>query len=100
DAAIRWESADRTGAGTTTPAGPAPSGTAAPASRFPTVGSQSPVAHAVFVRDFVEALRDGRPPSVDGREGRRSVAAVLGIYEAGGLLSRRGWPRPLLAPSP
>jgi predicted dehydrogenase len=82
DAAIRWETADRTGPGATAP------GAAAPASPFPTVGSQSPVAHAAFVRDFVEALRDGRPPSVDGREGRRSLAAVLGIYEAAGLLPR------------
>lgn len=88
DAAIRWETANGPGAGTSTPAGTAASGVAAAASPFPTVGSQSPVAHAAFVRDFVKALRDRRPPSVDGREGQRSLAAVLGIYEAAGLLSR------------
>jgi predicted dehydrogenase len=91
DAVIRWESATQTQGGASTPAGPAgpvtPAATA-PASPFPTVGSQSPVAHAALVRDFVEAVRAGRPPSVDGREGRRSLAAVLGIYEAAGLLPR------------
>jgi predicted dehydrogenase len=88
DAAIRWESASQAGGGTGTSAGTATPAATAPASPFPTVGSQSPVAHAALVRDFVEALRDGRPPSVDGREGRRSLAAVLGIYEAAGLLPR------------
>ncbi|MCC6180185.1 MAG: Gfo/Idh/MocA family oxidoreductase [Chloroflexi bacterium] len=42
--------------------------------------------HGVIVREFVEALRDGRPPVIDGQEGRRGLAAVLGIYEAAGLL--------------
>jgi predicted dehydrogenase len=95
DAAIRWETAHGTGPGAATPAAATPTGSGAPvagapASAYPTVGSQSPVAHAAFIRDFVEALRDGRPPSVDGREGRRSLAAVLGIYEAAGLLPRPG----------
>jgi len=85
DDVVRWESARGTGPGAST-AEPA----AASPSAFPTVGSQSPVAHAELIRDFVEALRDGRPPAVDGREGRRSVAAVLGIYEAAGLLPHPG----------
>jgi predicted dehydrogenase len=91
DAVIRWESTTGRAAGAPASAAASGSGTpgaSAPASGFPTVGSQSPVAHAVLIRDFVEALQEGRPPSVDGREGRRSVAAVLGIYEAAGLLPR------------
>jgi UDP-N-acetyl-2-amino-2-deoxyglucuronate dehydrogenase len=37
-------------------------------------------------RDFIEAVRENRPPRIDGREGRRSLAAVLKIYEAAGIL--------------
>jgi predicted dehydrogenase len=89
DAAIRWESANQARSDASTTSDPPTPASAAPtASPFPTVGSQSPVAHAALIRDFIEALRDGRQPSVDGREGRRSVAAVLGIYEAAGLLPR------------
>ena len=81
DAVVRWDTANPRAADKE--ALPA-----APASPFPTAGSQSPVAHAEFVRDFVEALRTGRRQMVDGREGRRSLAAVLGIYEAAGILPR------------
>ena len=38
--------------------------------------------HAHQLRDFVEAIRTGRPPMVDGREGRRAVEAILAIYES------------------
>ena len=41
--------------------------------------------HIALVRDFIAALRDNRPPLVDGREGMRSLAAVLQIYQAAGL---------------
>jgi predicted dehydrogenase len=41
--------------------------------------------HIALVRDFIGALRDNRPPLVDGREGVRSLAAVLQIYQAAGL---------------
>ena len=41
--------------------------------------------HIAIVRDFIGALRDNRPPLVDGREGMRSLAAVLQIYQAAGL---------------
>jgi predicted dehydrogenase len=41
--------------------------------------------HIALVRDFIAALRDNRPPLVDGREGMRSVATVLQIYQAAGL---------------
>jgi predicted dehydrogenase len=40
--------------------------------------------HIALVRDFIGALRDNRPPMVDGREGMRSLAAVLQIYQAAG----------------
>jgi len=33
-------------------------------------------------RDFVDAVKNGRPPTVDGREGRRSVEIILGIYKS------------------
>jgi len=87
-AAVRWETARGTGPDSGQSANPAAPAAATATPAFPTAGSQSPVAHAALIRDFVEALRDGRPPAVDGREGRRSVAAVLGIYEAAGLLPR------------
>ena len=88
DAVVRWESAAGSGPGASQRASSGARPATATASPFPTVGSQSPVAHAELIRDFVEALRDGRPFAVDGHEGRRSVAAVVGVYEAAGLLPR------------
>lgn len=46
----------------------------------------SPSGHIATVRNFVEAIQENRPPDVDGREGRRSLATIVGIYEAAGLL--------------
>lgn len=46
----------------------------------------SPTGHINVFRDFIEALREDRAPGVDGTEGRHSLAAVLMIYEAAGLL--------------
>jgi predicted dehydrogenase len=43
--------------------------------------------HIAIVRDFIRALREDRSPEIDGVEGRRSLAAVLAVYEAAGLLS-------------
>jgi predicted dehydrogenase len=43
--------------------------------------------HTALYRDFVAAIREGRDPMVHGREGRKSVAVVEGIYrsaESGG----------------
>ncbi len=37
-------------------------------------------------REFIEAVRGHRPPPTDGRQGRRSLAAVLEIYRAAGIL--------------
>jgi len=42
--------------------------------------------HIAIVHDFIAALREDRPPLVDGYEGRRSLAAVLGIYQASGVV--------------
>jgi predicted dehydrogenase len=53
----------------------------------PSEAASSPVVsdvgpHAAVIDDFVQAIRDGRPPRCDGRDGRRSVAVVQAIYEA------------------
>jgi predicted dehydrogenase len=50
-------------------------------------GSSNPAAishvgHARQLADFVEAIQTGRPPLVDGREGRRAVEAIRAIYRA------------------
>jgi UDP-N-acetyl-2-amino-2-deoxyglucuronate dehydrogenase len=50
-------------------------------------GSSNPAAisHVGHVRqlaDFVQAIEAGRPPAVDGREGRRAVELILGIYQS------------------
>ena len=50
----------------------------------------SPTGHINIVKDFMEALRDDRPPMVGGAEGRRSLETVLAIYAAAGLRSKRG----------
>ena len=38
--------------------------------------------HAKQFQDFVDAIKKDRAPTVDGREGRRSVEIILGIYKA------------------
>ncbi|MFN9720740.1 MAG: Gfo/Idh/MocA family protein [Planctomycetota bacterium] len=40
------------------------------------------VGHQLQLEDFVDAIRTGRNPRVDGAEGRRSVEMILAIYEA------------------
>jgi len=50
-------------------------------------GSSNPAAishvgHARQLADFVTAIETGREPLVDGREGRRAVEVILGIYES------------------
>ncbi|HEY0710450.1 MAG TPA: Gfo/Idh/MocA family oxidoreductase, partial [Polyangia bacterium] len=54
-------------------------------------GSSNPLAlevgaHQRQFEDFIAALREGRRPAVDGREGLRSLALVLAVYES----ARRG----------
>lgn len=38
--------------------------------------------HRRQLADFVEAIRDNRPPAVDGREGRKAVQLICAIYES------------------
>jgi predicted dehydrogenase len=38
--------------------------------------------HVAQIADFCSAVREGRPPAVDGREGRRSLALITAIYES------------------
>ncbi len=38
--------------------------------------------HRRVIEDFLEAIRTGRRPACDGREGRRSVALVQALYES------------------
>jgi predicted dehydrogenase len=49
-------------------------------------GSISIAGHLRQIRDFVAAVREDRPPIVDGREGRKAVALIHAIYES----ARRG----------
>jgi len=39
--------------------------------------------HTGQIQDVIDAIRENRNPSVDGREGRRAVELVLAIYESG-----------------
>ncbi len=41
--------------------------------------------HTALVADFIDSLREGRPPMIDGSEGKRSLAVIRGIYQAAGL---------------
>ena len=50
-------------------------------------GSSNPAAishlgHARQLTDFVQAIQAGLPPLVDGREGRKAVEIILGIYQS------------------
>jgi len=38
--------------------------------------------HPRLLEDFVAALREGRSPVVDGREGRKALEVITGIYES------------------
>lgn len=38
--------------------------------------------HASLFRDLVRAIKDDRPPAIDGSEGRRSVEAILAVYKS------------------
>jgi predicted dehydrogenase len=73
ESVVRWEN-ER---GQSVAAGP-PAGAGAGASATG-IGT---TAHARIVADFVAAVRDRRPPLVDGEEGRRALAVVLAIYES------------------
>jgi UDP-N-acetyl-2-amino-2-deoxyglucuronate dehydrogenase len=38
--------------------------------------------HHELLRDVVDSIRTGRPPGVDGREGRKSLEVIAAIYES------------------
>ena len=38
--------------------------------------------HTDQIQDFIEAIREGRDPSVTGKEARKSLAIVMAIYES------------------
>lgn len=44
--------------------------------------SQLSMAHRDQIEDFIAAIREGREPLVNGIEGRKAVAIILGIYES------------------
>jgi UDP-N-acetyl-2-amino-2-deoxyglucuronate dehydrogenase len=46
----------------------------------------APTGHIAIFRDFIHALRENRALLVDGMEGQRSLATVLAVYQAAGLL--------------
>jgi predicted dehydrogenase len=79
DTALRWsvEGEDRS---PDLSAAPAAAGAGADPRGISTAG------HAALVRDFIQAVREQREPLVSGLEGRRSLAIVLAVYEAAGLL--------------
>lgn len=72
-------------------AGPAPASADERASS-PLISDAS--AHTAVFEDFLEAIRQGRAPLCDGREGRRSIAVVEAIYRS----SKTGRPVALAHP--
>lgn len=38
--------------------------------------------HTEQLKDLVRAIREGRPPAIDGREGRKAIEIVLAIYKS------------------
>ncbi|MBS3967157.1 MAG: Gfo/Idh/MocA family oxidoreductase [Truepera sp.] len=83
EGAIAWQLADPTQARITPPA----LSKAADAGAGGDPRGISPTGHINIVRDFIAALHEGRRPAVDGAEGRRSLAAVLAVYRAAGLVA-------------
>ncbi len=51
-------------------------------------------ADAALIADFTAAVREGRRPAADGRDGERALAVVLAAYES----VRSGQPAPVAAP--
>ncbi|MEK7205012.1 MAG: Gfo/Idh/MocA family oxidoreductase, partial [candidate division NC10 bacterium] len=42
----------------------------------------TPEPHAEQIRDFVTAVREGRPPLVDGAEARKALVIVEALYRS------------------
>ena len=81
ESVVRWELADPA----TATVEPPPTAIAASAGAGGDPRGIAATGHIAIVRDFVHAVRAGHSPRIDGAEGRRSLAAVLAIYKAGGL---------------
>jgi UDP-N-acetyl-2-amino-2-deoxyglucuronate dehydrogenase len=84
DIVMRWWSQDGHGETESTSAQPSSAGAGADPRGISVAG------HIALVSDFTEALRDERPPLVDGVEGRRSLAIVESIYQAAGRILLNG----------
>jgi UDP-N-acetyl-2-amino-2-deoxyglucuronate dehydrogenase len=84
DAVMRWWSQDGQRQPESASAQPSSGGAGADPRGISVAG------HSALVSDFMGALRDGRPPLVDGLEGRRSLAIVTSIYQAAGRISVDG----------
>jgi len=80
EAAVRWELADPASAAVTPIVG-----TVGEAGSSADPRGIQPTGHIGIFRDFILALLEDRPFYLDGVEGRRSLAAVLAIYEAAGI---------------
>jgi len=81
DAVMRWWSQDTPVEPDTAAAHPASAGAGADPRGISTAG------HIALLGDFIQALRENRPPLVNGVEGRRSLAIVLSIYQAAGRIA-------------
>jgi UDP-N-acetyl-2-amino-2-deoxyglucuronate dehydrogenase len=78
----RWELADPSKMSVAPPE----IGTAADAGAGGDPRGIAPTGHIAIFADFIHALRKDCAPIVDGAEGQRSLATVLAIYKAAGLL--------------
>jgi len=78
DTLMRWWSQNAPGEANSTSAHPTSAGAGADPRGISIAG------HAALVSDFIGALREDRPPLVDGVEGRRSLAIVTSIYQEAG----------------
>lgn len=69
-------------AGATQPASAVERFSAAPGEAAVTAAVADATPHARVIADFIEAIRSGRAPMCDAREGRKSVAIVEAIYHS------------------
>ncbi len=82
DAIGRWELVDLTKATVEPPE----VGTATNAEAGSDPRGIPATSHVAIFKDFIGAIREDRLPKIDGVEGRRSLATVLAIYQAAGIL--------------
>jgi predicted dehydrogenase len=81
EALIRWDTAD----GSEPPLRPQGEVLNTPAGAGGAPHGISADGHIAVLRDFIQAIRTGGRPIADGAQGRRSIAAILGIYRAAGI---------------